>query len=69
MTMSLQKTEPNSKASPRTSLPLRKLAFINPRLSTRNVGDFFIEDSVKRILQYDVQSSLDIDPRKPLAFS
>lgn len=67
MTTSLQKTEPNSKASPRTSLPLRKLAFINPRLSTRNVGDFFIEDSVKRILQYDVESSLDIDPRKPLA--
>ena len=29
------------------------LAFINPRLSTRNVGDHFIEDSVKRILAFD----------------
>ena len=31
----------------------KALAFINPRLSTRNVGDIFIEDSTKRILAYD----------------
>lgn len=66
MNTSLQATESNSKASPRASQPLRKLAFINPRLTTRNVGDFFIEDSVKRILQYDVEASVDIDPRRPL---
>ncbi len=44
----------------------RTLAFINPRLSTRNVGDLFIEDSVKRILVYDRLNSIDIDPRRPI---
>lgn len=44
----------------------RVLAFINPSISTRNVGDLFIEDSVKRILVYDRQQSVDIDPRKPI---
>lgn len=44
----------------------QKVAFINPRLSTSNVGDFFIEDSVKKILNYDKDASIDIDPRKPL---
>jgi len=44
----------------------KSIAFINPRVSTKNVGDFFIEDSVKRIIKYDPQSSVDIDPRKPL---
>jgi hypothetical protein len=44
----------------------RVLAFINPRLSTSNVGDVFIEDSVKRILAYDRAASFDIDPRKPI---
>ncbi|MFT4637697.1 MAG: polysaccharide pyruvyl transferase WcaK-like protein [Verrucomicrobiales bacterium] len=43
------------------------LAFINPRLSTRNVGDHFIEDSVKRILTYDPEHSIDVDPRKPIS--
>jgi len=42
------------------------LAFINPRLSTQNVGDLFIEDSVKRILCYDRLNSVDIDPRLPI---
>lgn len=42
------------------------IAFINPKLSTNNVGDYFIEDSVKRILDYDKERSIDIDPRKPL---
>ena len=44
----------------------RALAFINPSLSTTNVGDLFIEDSVKRILAFDRQRSIDIDPRRPL---
>jgi hypothetical protein len=44
----------------------RALAFINPSLSTTNVGDLFIEDSVKRILVYDFQRSIDVDPRRPL---
>lgn len=44
----------------------QKIAFINPRLSTNNVGDHFIEDSVKKILNYDAVDSVDIDPRKPL---
>ena len=44
----------------------QRLAFINPRLSTRNVGDLFIEDSVKRILVYDRRQSIDVDPRRPL---
>lgn len=43
------------------------IAFINPSLSTRNVGDLFIEDSVKRILRFDPTASFDIDPRKPIA--
>lgn len=43
------------------------LAFINPCLSTRNVGDLFIEDSVKRLLDFDRQRSIDVDPRKPIA--
>lgn len=42
------------------------IAFINPRVSTSNVGDFFIEDSVKRIIEHDVERSIDIDPRRPL---
>lgn len=42
------------------------IAFINPKISTTNVGDFFIEDSVKRIIDYDSERSIDIDPRKPL---
>jgi len=44
----------------------KALAFINPRLSTRNVGDIFIEDSTKRILAYDPAASIDVDPRKPI---
>ncbi len=44
----------------------RALAFINPRLTTQNVGDIFIEDSVKRILVHDTANSVDIDPRRPL---
>ncbi len=42
------------------------LAFINPSLTTGNVGDLFIADSVKRILRFDRESSFDIDPRRPL---
>lgn len=44
----------------------RTLAFINPRLTTKNVGDLFIEESAKRILAYDPATSFDIDPRQPL---
>ncbi|MBI4605363.1 MAG: polysaccharide pyruvyl transferase family protein [Planctomycetes bacterium] len=44
----------------------RALAFINPRLSTSNAGDVFIEDSLKRILVYDPERSVDVDPRKPI---
>src|SRR5262245_16932939 len=44
----------------------RTLAFINPRLTTRNVGDLFIEESAKRILSYDRDTSCDIDPRRPI---
>ncbi|MBW6431839.1 polysaccharide pyruvyl transferase family protein [Patescibacteria group bacterium] len=46
---------------------IKKIAFINPRLSTSNVGDFFIESSIKTILKYDTVNSIDIDPRKPLS--
>ena len=42
------------------------IAFINPRLTSRNLGDMLIEDSVKRILVYDRQRSVNIDPRQPL---
>ncbi|MFO7883898.1 MAG: polysaccharide pyruvyl transferase family protein [Desulfobacteraceae bacterium] len=42
------------------------ITFINPRLSTKNVGDLFIEDSVKSIINYDPERSIDIDCRKPL---
>ena len=41
----------------------RAIAFINPSLTTRNVGDLFIADSVKRILRFDPKASIDIDPR------
>ncbi len=44
----------------------RVLAFINPALSTQNVGDLFIEDSIRRILDYDREHSVEIDPRKPI---
>lgn len=43
------------------------LAFINPRLTTENVGDLFIEDSVKRILVFDRDRSIDVDPRLPVS--
>ena len=42
------------------------IAFINPSLTTSNVGDLFIADSMKRILRYDPASSCDIDPRRPI---
>ena len=42
------------------------IAFINPKVSTSNVGDYFIENSVKRIVAHDPERSVDIDPRKPL---
>src|SRR5688572_30952727 len=42
------------------------IAFINPALSTENVGDLFIVDSLKRILVHDTQRSFDVDPRKPI---
>lgn len=44
----------------------KSLAFINPRLTTTNVGDLFIEDSAKRLLKFDPAASIDIDPRRPL---
>lgn len=45
----------------------QSVAFINPKISTKNVGDFFIESSVKRIIDYDENTSIDIDPRSPLS--
>ena len=42
------------------------IAFINPAVSTENVGDLFIVDSLKRILDYDRARSFDVDPRKPI---
>lgn len=44
----------------------QSVAFINPKVSTKNVGDFFIESSVKRIVSYEPSTSFDIDPRKPI---
>lgn len=42
------------------------IAFINPAVSTENVGDLFIVDSLKRILSFDRSNSFDVDPRKPI---
>src|SRR5918997_3620864 len=42
------------------------IAFINPAVSTENVGDLFIVDSLKRILVHDRTRSFDVDPRKPI---
>jgi hypothetical protein len=42
------------------------IAFINPAVSTENVGDLFIVDSLKRILDFDAGRSFDVDPRKPI---
>jgi polysaccharide pyruvyl transferase WcaK-like protein len=42
------------------------IAFINPAVSTENVGDLFIVDSLKRILAHDREHSFDVDPRKPI---
>lgn len=44
----------------------RALAFINPSVSSKNIGDLFINDSAKRILVFDPDRSCDIDPRKPV---
>ncbi len=44
----------------------RRIAFINPAVSTENVGDLFIVDSLKKILVYDEHASVDVDPRKPI---
>jgi len=44
----------------------KSIAFINPRLTTTNVGDLFIEDSAKGLLEFDPAQSIDIDPRKPI---
>ncbi len=43
------------------------IAFINPAVSTENVGDLFIVDSLKRLLAHDRANSFDIDPRKPIS--
>jgi polysaccharide pyruvyl transferase WcaK-like protein len=43
------------------------IAFINPAVSTENVGDLFIVDSLKRIIVHDRSRSFDVDPRKPIA--
>lgn len=44
----------------------QSVAFINPKVTSKNVGDFFIENGAKTIVNYDPQSSIDIDPRRPL---
>lgn len=46
---------------------MRRIAFINPSLSTDNVGDLFIVDSLKRILVYDQEASIEINPREPIS--
>jgi len=43
------------------------IAFINPAVSTENVGDLFIVDSLKRIVVHDAARSFDVDPRKPVS--
>lgn len=43
------------------------IAFINPAVSTENVGDLFIVDSLKRILDFNAEQSFDVDPRKPIS--
>lgn len=43
------------------------IAFINPAVSTENVGDLFIVDSLKRILVHDREHSFDVDPRQPIS--
>jgi polysaccharide pyruvyl transferase WcaK-like protein len=45
----------------------KTLAFINPSLTSTNVGDLFIADSVKRVLRFDRTASFDVDPRRPLS--
>ena len=47
--------------------PARVIAFINPAVSTENVGDLFILDAIKRIVAHDPARSFDVDPRKPVA--
>jgi polysaccharide pyruvyl transferase WcaK-like protein len=42
------------------------IAFINPAVSTENVGDLFIVDSLKKILVHDPEHSFDVDPRRPI---
>lgn len=44
----------------------RAIAFINPAVSTENVGDLFIVDSLKRIVRFDPATSFDVDPRRPI---
>ena len=44
----------------------RAIAFIDPSVSTENVGDLFIVDSIRRILKFDESRSIRIDPRKPI---
>jgi hypothetical protein len=46
--------------------PARVIAFINPAVTTENVGDLFILDAIKRIVAHDPQRSFDVDPRKPV---
>ena len=43
------------------------IAFINPSVSTENVGDLFIVDAIKRIIIHDRARSFDVDPRKPVS--
>jgi hypothetical protein len=43
------------------------IAFINPAVSTENVGDLFIVDAIKRIVRHDRARSFDVDPRKPIS--
>src|SRR5688572_14777310 len=44
----------------------RAIAFIDPSVSTENVGDLFIVDSIRRILRFDENRSIRIDPREPI---
>ena len=47
----------------------RVISFIDPSVSTENVGDLFIVDSIRRIVRFDETNSIRIDPRKPITQS
>lgn len=45
---------------------MAEFTFVNPALTTTNVGDLFIEDGIRRILAIPPENTLNVDPRIPL---